>query len=73
MYACSIYEDRPQICRDFPLPSPKKSKVYPSCAYWFNRNMEIQGECNRCGECCKFCKVFTKRAGRCPYLIFIEE
>lgn len=63
MYKCLIYEDRPQVCRDFPS-YPRENKNYPSCTYWFDSD-GMKGECSRCGECCKVNKLYN---GICPYL-----
>lgn len=63
MYKCSIYDDRPQVCKDFPTRHIN-FKYYPSCTYWFE-GMERKGECSRCGECCKLTKMYK---GTCPYL-----
>ena len=60
---CSIYEDRPQVCKDFPTKYTN-FKYYPSCTYWFE-NGERKGECSRCGECCITNKLYD---GICPYL-----
>ena len=71
MYECSIYEDRPQICRDFPTRETENLK-YPSCTYWFDVKGR-HGECSRCGECCEFSRVFTIEHGRCPHLKEIDN
>lgn len=63
MHKCSIYKDRPQLCRDFPSNMIEVSR-YPSCTYWFD-DRERKGECSRCGECCKVNKLYDDI---CPYL-----
>ena len=35
---CTIYEDRPQVCRDFPQ-APDQLEGTP-CSYWFERTLE---------------------------------
>lgn len=68
MYKCSIYEDRPQLCRDFPRREVDILN-FPSCSYWFDGN-KIYGECGRCGQCCKLTKQYK---GICPYLELISD
>lgn len=72
MYKCSIYENRPQICRDY--PSMGTGCIIPGCSYKYGPHNELLGECSRCGKCCylKFDlwslgKEFIKGA-ECPYL-----
>lgn len=66
MYKCSIYEDRPEACREFPTHRTN-FRHYPSCTFWFHDGVR-QGKCSRCGECCKFNKVFSSACGPCSYL-----
>ena len=68
MYKCSIYKDRPQICRDFPSRETENLR-YQSCTYWFDINGR-QGECSRCGECCMLNKLY---AGICPHLELVGD
>jgi len=70
---CSIYENRPDICRRYPelLHQPD---YYKTCTYRVE-NRKIVGECSQCGACCYLEKdihglgdKFVKDAP-CPYLI----
>jgi Fe-S-cluster containining protein len=38
---CSIYEDRPQLCRDWPA-EPDDLELVPACAYRFEEDSMIQ-------------------------------
>jgi len=64
IYKCSIYDKRPEICKEF--PKVINLLLFPSC--------EIP--CNRCGKCCEKLEFDILNLGdsfvkwqRCPYLI----
>jgi Fe-S-cluster containining protein len=71
--SCRIYKRKPDVCRNYPSV-PHELRESPSCTYWF-KDDKLQGECSRCGECCKrpylylpkFNKKFTEEP--CPYLV----
>lgn len=71
---CSIYEDRPDVCKRFPTQERLKSHL-KSCSYTFAGLNERFGECNRCGECCILYADIHKLGDSfvpgnpCPYLI----
>jgi Fe-S-cluster containining protein len=71
-YECSIYENRPLICKLYPV---EKWTGFPtnSCSYYL-KDGKMVGECSRCGRCCnlfidihKFGKKFVQ-GEPCPYL-----
>jgi Fe-S-cluster containining protein len=47
---CSIYENRPDVCRNFPV-STAAIEEFSECGYYFE-NGTRKGECNGCGQCC---------------------
>jgi len=49
---CEIYEDRPEMCRNYPRPD---SYIPPSCGYFFPGDGTRRGQCDpECeGACCK--------------------
>jgi Fe-S-cluster containining protein len=72
-YECSIYENRPLICKLYPF---EKWTGFPtnSCSYYFE-DEKILGECSRCGTCCSFLFIDIHEIGEkfvlgdpCPYL-----
>jgi len=49
---CSIYEKRPDICRNFPT-SESEIRHFDKCGYYF-KDGKRYGECNGCGQCCVY-------------------
>jgi len=49
-YKCSIYSDRPEICKQYPAKGT--GSILEGCTYSLNSAGELEGECNRCGKCC---------------------
>lgn len=67
---CSIYEDRPTACREFPLNQAEVDQC-SSCSFWFDEEGNRHGECNHCAQCCDtlgmtFDGVYYEA---CPYRI----
>jgi hypothetical protein len=55
---CSIYEERPQSCRDYPQPGHYRPS---SCTYWFDEEGVRQGEC--APECMASCCSIPREDG----------
>lgn len=51
-YHCSIWNKAPDYCKEW-LPDEGNIHFYPNCSYYFVEG-KIQGECNRCGDCCAY-------------------
>lgn len=71
MYKCAIYENRPQICKNFPLELSGIIE-HKSCSYKFDKRVR-SGICNQCGECCFLHKDIFGLGRKfngdpCPYL-----
>ena len=59
-YRCSIWEKAPKICKEWPYKA-SDLQVYPKCGYKFDENGKRSGECNGCGECCRFMRWDTEK------------
>jgi Fe-S-cluster containining protein len=73
---CSIYENRPLLCKLYPVEKWTGSPTN-SCSYYLEDG-EILGECSRCGKCCNLVidihelgKKFVQ--GPCPYLNILTD
>jgi Fe-S-cluster containining protein len=71
-YECSIYENRPLICKLYPIEKWTGDPTI-GCSYYFEDGQMI-GECSRCGTCCSFLFIDIHELGEkfvrgpCPYL-----
>ena len=76
-YECGIYENRPLICKLYPIEKWTGDPVR-GCSYYFEDG-KIIGECSRCGKCCflwfdilELGKKFV-RGSPCPYLKEVKK
>lgn len=81
-YICSIYKDRPGMCRDYPRLSDYLPK---SCTYFFAGDGTRRGNCSAECEaaCCRLPRVEGEPGGAampevaggipCKYLEYVEE
>jgi len=66
-FICSIYNDRPQVCREYPWN--EANQIFPECIFYdkendklrssedqlkLNPQQEIEEYCVKCGRCCFF-------------------
>ena len=69
LFKCSIYKDRPQVCKDYPFDFPNDDRYFEDCQYLedgkvtnepLNKNgtkktIEEQNQyCMECGMCCHY-------------------
>ena len=81
-WICSIYENRPELCKRYPEPG---SLLMKSCGYFFPGDGTRQGKCEAACEaaCCRMPRLdgipdnpaLPEAAGGlpCKYLVYTEE
>ena len=72
-YKCLIHDTKPDLCRRY--PEKGTGDILVCCSYSLNENGELEGECNRCGQCCFLVEDLMELGSifvmgdPCPYLM----